>query len=152
MTLTVGTKYDQGKLRWDLVPPEFEEVVEVLTYGASKYDDRNWEKGIQYGRLIAAALRHIWSWVRGERNDPETGLHHLGHAGCDIMFLLTYELRGMKEFDDRSETLRQASGQPELPLGKPRVQSNLPTTSKFPPGRQLEGSNGVATSNPKTPF
>src|SRR5690349_11543974 len=104
--LTVGTKFDQGKLRWDLVPPEFEEVVKVLTYGASKYADRNWELGIQYGRLVAATLRHLWAWVRGERNDPETGIHHLAHAGCDILFLLTYELRGMLEFDDRAVSTR----------------------------------------------
>lgn len=98
--LTVGTKFDQGKLRWDLVPPEFEEVVKVLTFGANKYEDRNWEKGINYGRLIAACLRHLFSWIRGERLDPETGLHHLAHLGCDVLFLLTYEQRGMNDFND----------------------------------------------------
>lgn len=98
---SVGTKNDTGKLRWDLMPPEVEEVVRVLTFGATKYADRNWEKGIKYGRLIAATLRHIFSWMRGERNDPESGIHHLAHAACDIIFLLTYEIRKMTKWDDR---------------------------------------------------
>ena len=49
-----GLKHDQGKLRFDLIPPEaLIELAKVLTYGASKYNDRNWEFGMAYGRLYA---------------------------------------------------------------------------------------------------
>jgi len=96
-----GRKFDAGKLRWDLVPPEFEEVVQVLTFGSVKYDDRNWENGITYGRCFAATLRHLWQWWRGEETDPESNISHLAHAGCNILFLLAFTKRGMKEFDDR---------------------------------------------------
>lgn len=103
-TETPAKKYDHGKPRYDLVPGDaLEEIVKVLTYGAEKYADRNWEKGLSYGRVFAAMMRHSWSWLRRENNgvDPETGLSHLAHAGCCIMFLLAFEQRGMTNFDDR---------------------------------------------------
>lgn len=97
-----ATKRDFLKLRYDLLPPEaLQEVVEVLSFGAAKYGDRNWEKGLPYSRYFGAAMRHLWAWWRGEDLDPESGLSHLAHAGCCVLFLLTYELRGMKTLDDR---------------------------------------------------
>ena len=97
-----GVKYDQGKLRYDLVPPEaLREITKVLTFGASKYSDRNWELGISYGRVFGALLRHLWAWFSKAGPDKETGLSHLAHAGCCIFFLLTYECRKMEAFDDR---------------------------------------------------
>lgn len=98
-------KYDSGKLRYDLVPPEaLEEITRVLGFGATKYADRNWENGINYGRVFGACMRHLWAWWRGEDNDSETGISHLAHAGCCIFFLLTYTKRDMGRFDDRVKT------------------------------------------------
>jgi len=102
---TEGLRYDTGKLRWDLLPPEIEEVVKVFTMGAVKYSDRNWELGMNYGRVIAAMFRHIFAWLKGETNDPESGLHHLAHAQWNILALLVYEKRGMTQFDDRGITI-----------------------------------------------
>jgi len=96
-----GTKHDNGKLRLDLIPPEVEMALgEVLTYGATKYDDRNWEKGIKYGRVYGALRRHLLSWLEGERLDQESEMPHLWHALCCLSFLVAYEERGMKGFDD----------------------------------------------------
>jgi len=96
-----GRKDDGGKARYDLVPWEaLEQVVQVLNYGAEKYDDRNWEQGIKYGRLFAAALRHITAWWKGEDCADDSGLHHLAHAACCILFLLHYTMF-KKDFDDR---------------------------------------------------
>jgi hypothetical protein len=140
--LTVGTKFDQGKLRWDLVPPEFEEVVKVLTYGATKYSDRNWELGMAYGRLIAASLRHLWSWIKGERTDPETGIHHLAHCCCDVLFLLTYELRGLhSQFDDRAKIQRRGVEATVLPSSGDGLQPDLFAATPQATGRQLVGGN-----------
>ena len=89
-----GVKYDKDKPRWDLVPwVEFGAVVEVLTYGAKKYGERNWEKGISRGRLIAAAFRHIVSYTGGKMYDEETALPHLAHAICCLLFALTLDDR-----------------------------------------------------------
>lgn len=102
---TEGRKDDSGKLRYDLVPVDaHREFVRVLTEGARKYEDRNWEKGINYSRCYAAAQRHMNSWFEGNSIDPEFGINHLAHAICCLNFLLAYELRGMEEFDDRPST------------------------------------------------
>jgi hypothetical protein len=97
-----GRKNDGGKDRWDLLPIDaIRQFVKVLTFGARKYTDRNWEKGIHFSRCYAALLRHITSWWEGEDKDPETGLSHLAHAGACILFLLAFTLRGRKDLDDR---------------------------------------------------
>ena len=100
--LKEGAKKDEGKPRWELVPYDaVEGVVEILTFGAKKYDARNWEKGIAYGRVYGAIQRHLTAWWRGENTDKESGRSHLDHAMCEIMFLSAYEKRNMTEFDDR---------------------------------------------------
>ena len=102
MENTKGTKFDGEKIMLQLLPPEaLFAIGAVLTRGAEKYGSHNWEKGIEYSRVFGALQRHLWAYWRGEDVDPETGLSHLAHAGCCVMFLLTYEARGMKELDDR---------------------------------------------------
>lgn len=102
--LIEGTKYDQNKVPYDLLSSEFlEGVAQVLAYGANKYEPWNWAKGIKYSRVFSAMMRHLWAFWRGETNDPESGLHHLWHAGCCLMFLAHYQdypTRYM-DFDDR---------------------------------------------------
>lgn len=94
-------KHDTGKPRYDLIPPEsLDAIAQGLTYGANKYGDRNWEGGLSYGRVFAACMRHLWAWWRCEAQDSESGLPHLAHAACCVMFLLAYEARGVGE-DDR---------------------------------------------------
>ena len=99
---SIGTKDDTGKPRYDLIPPDaLDELVKGLTHGANKYGDRNWEKGIVYGRIFGAAMRHLWAWWRGEEIDKDSGLHHLSLAASEVFFLMAYHKRGMKKFDDR---------------------------------------------------
>lgn len=91
--LAGGVKHDAGKPRMDLLPPEaLREIAVVLALGAEKYDAHNWRKGFAYSRLIAAALRHVFSWVGGENTDPESGKSHLAHAACCLLFLITFEV------------------------------------------------------------
>jgi hypothetical protein len=68
-----------------------EGIARVLTFGAQKYEERNWEKGMNYSRLYRAAFGHMNKWWAGIRNDHETGIHELLHAGCSIMMLYHYE-------------------------------------------------------------
>lgn len=99
-------KFDEGKARYDLIPPEaLEQLVDILTFGAKTYGDRNWEQGLPYGRIFAATMRHLWKWWRGEDCDPESKLPHLAHAACNIFFLMTYEVRVMDidDLDDRPD-------------------------------------------------
>ena len=102
-----GRKDDSSKLRYDLYPPEaLEGTVRILTFGAEKYSDRNWEKGMKWGRVFGALMRHLWAWWRGEAADPETGESHLHHAACCIAFLQTYEARGIGQ-DDRPSSIEK---------------------------------------------
>ncbi len=85
----VGIKFDQDKIRMDLLCPyAMEELSKVLTFGSRKYAPWNWAKGITTSRLVAAALRHTFAYMRGEDKDPETGLHHMAHAMCCAMFII----------------------------------------------------------------
>jgi len=98
---TSGVKFDGDKVRMDLLDPEFlHGVAEVLTLGAQKYDDHNWRKGIVFSRLYGATQRHLNAFWVGERNDPETGLHHLLHAACELMFLHWMDMN-IQDLDDR---------------------------------------------------
>lgn len=94
-------KLDAGKPRIELIAPEFITALsEVLTFGAQKYGERNWEKGMTWGRCFGAMMRHAWAWWRGEDRDPESGLPHLAHAAACLMFLLAFEQRKIG-VDDR---------------------------------------------------
>ncbi len=76
------------------------EIAAVLHFGAKKYAPNKWREGMNWSRLIDALLRHVTAFANGESTDPETGLSHLGHAGCCVLFLLTYQLENLGT-DDR---------------------------------------------------
>lgn len=95
-----GRKFDSGKLQYGLLPPKaLKEVVKVLTIGAVKYDKNNWQKvpDAQY-RYYDALHRHLWDWFEGQQYDPETGINHLAHAMCNLLFLLERDLHTEEEW------------------------------------------------------
>jgi len=93
----LGVKYDEGKPRMELVPPELmESVAKVLTHSAGKkYSARNWEKGLHWGRVYGALQRHLntWNCISDSDVDAQSGMSHLWHAAACISFLITYEAR-----------------------------------------------------------
>lgn len=96
-----GIKHDQNKVRVDLLDPlALEGLAAVLTFGAQKYAAHNWRGGISYSRLFGALLRHLFAIIRGEDNDPESGLPHIDHLGCCWMFLSNM-MKTRKDLDDR---------------------------------------------------
>ena len=75
----------------DLLPPKaLVGIADVFTFGAKKYADFNYknEKGLDWGRVYASAIRHLNAWNGGEDNDIETKKSHLYHAGCAVMMLI----------------------------------------------------------------
>ena len=81
-----ATKYDEDKVRWDLVPyKELESVAKVMTFGAKKYADNGW-KGVSKERYLAALMRHFVAYMDGEIIDPESGLPHMAHIRCNALF------------------------------------------------------------------
>lgn len=85
-------KADGGKLRMDLIPPEaLEALAEVLTYGAEKYDDNQWQN-VEPERYEAALLRHYAAYKRDPHGrDKESGIKHIRHLLCNAMFLMYLE-------------------------------------------------------------
>ncbi len=78
------------KTDYDLVEPGWmKQVADVLSFGAEKYDRFNWQKAkkSQLHLYRSAVIRHFEAYRSGEENDPETGLSHLAHASCNLMFL-----------------------------------------------------------------
>ena len=101
-----GIKYDSEKPKMNLLPPKaIVEVAKVLTFGAEKYDAENWRKldDLQ-NRYTAGALRHIFAHMDGEQLDPETGLSHMAHALCCLLFKLEIEL---EDGESKEEELRE---------------------------------------------
>lgn len=100
----VGLKKDGGKPRWSLLPwRAVAAVVDVLEFGAAKYKPGNWrhvENGKQ--RYFDAAMRHLLEYQMAREAgrdvhgllDPESKLHVLAHAACDLLFLLALEIEG----------------------------------------------------------
>ncbi len=85
--LVSGVKHDSGKEPLSLLSRVWLlGVARVLDFGARKYASHNWRGGLERSRLISAALRHLLAYNEGEDNDPETGLSHLDHASCCLMF------------------------------------------------------------------
>lgn len=101
MSDTGAIKHDQQKARFDLIPAApLWELANVYTFGASKYADRNWEKGFAWTRIFAAMLRHSYRWFMGENLDAETGCHHLASVAWCAFALMEYAITH-PELDDR---------------------------------------------------
>jgi hypothetical protein len=86
-----GLRFNEGKTRHDLVPPFAQEQYgKVLTFGSQKYNDRNWELGMKWSKVLSSLERHLQAIKRGEDFDPETGLLHSAHIMCNAAFLTEY--------------------------------------------------------------
>jgi hypothetical protein len=102
--MTAPTKADGEKLPLHLLPPRaLEQVGRVLAFGAAKYGPDNWRRppGLARSRYYAATLRHLLAWWRGEDTDPESGLPHLAHAACSVLFLVEQSDGSAPGEDDR---------------------------------------------------
>jgi hypothetical protein len=102
-------KHDQKKAPMELLPTAgLVEIARVLDFGRHKYAAWNWADGMAWSRLIGATMRHLSAFNAGEDKDPESGLSHLAHAGCNLMFLLQYINSNLGQ-DDRYKFVREAN-------------------------------------------
>jgi hypothetical protein len=100
-------KFDDDKPPMNLLSREaLEQTAKVMAFGKEKYDAHNWRKGFAWSRPLSAAMRHLMAFNDGEDKDPESGLSHLAHAACCIMFLLEFE-KTHQELDDRFKPTEQ---------------------------------------------
>lgn len=98
----VKNDFQDGKLRWDLLPlEEVEDIVKVYTAGAKKYSDNSWqnlENG--YQRYKAALLRHLLEYEKGNKVDDDTGCHHLSQVAWNAIALLWLDKHGKGKDND----------------------------------------------------
>lgn len=82
-------KYDQNKVRMDLVPLSvMESLGQILTMGTQKYSENSWQNLPDFWkRYKAALLRHLTAIDKGELIDQESGLPHIDHVLCNAAFL-----------------------------------------------------------------
>lgn len=94
----VGLKYSR------YVPLEAIAAAEAsFQYGADKYDDRNWEKGLPWQQMIDSLKRHVEDFENGHDYDDGpggSGLPHVAMIMASAMMLTASVIRGIGE-DDR---------------------------------------------------
>lgn len=82
-----GLRYNEGKLPWHLVDfRALKSMVEVLEYGAKKYAEDQWKKGLSLKEIRDSFLRHVIEWNSGQEVDSESGKDHIGHMMCNLLF------------------------------------------------------------------
>ena len=87
-----------------LIPYDtLESLTLALEYGAAKYGEWNWTKGIYFSKVYDAALRHLAQWMHQGDDGEEGGIHHLYHALVSVIFLVyfTNNIDRYQAFDDR---------------------------------------------------
>ena len=98
-----ASRFNTGKPKWGLVDFEsLEPMVRVLEFGAKKYVEHNWKKGLPTTEICESLLRHVFAYLRGEDKDPESGISHIGHIQCNAMFL-SHMMNFKPEFDNREK-------------------------------------------------
>lgn len=91
-----GKKNDIDKPDLSLLPRVFlEGTAKAFMHGEKKYGRYNYRSGMDWHRLVGAALRHINAFNDGEDTDPESGNHHLYHAAASLAMLITYTSEGL---------------------------------------------------------
>lgn len=86
-------KFSEHKPKYSLIPPKpIEGLAKVLTYGANKYKPNNWKKCKDTSVYYDALMRHLEAHRRGIVFDDESGLPHLHHALCNLVFLCELDL------------------------------------------------------------
>ena len=94
VSMNQGHKHDTGKARFSLIPlPALQEVMKVLEHGAEKYEVDNWKRIDDFeNRYYDAIFRHLFAYKNGEVLDKESGINHLAHAACGVLFLLDRQI------------------------------------------------------------
>lgn len=98
---STGGEKGQKLARFDLIPVgPLWQVAELYGQGATKYEDRNWEKGYDWSLSYAALMRHATLFWGGEDADPKDGNSHLASVVFHALALMDY-IVNHPELDDR---------------------------------------------------
>lgn len=100
-TSATGGQKGMKLARYDLVPADpLRSLATLYGKGASKYADRNWERGYEWSKSFAALNRHLWQFWSRQDTDDETGMPHITAVAWHA-FTLAEFMRTHPEYDDR---------------------------------------------------
>lgn len=99
---------NEGKIRYDLIPVEWEEqLAALLTVGAKKYSDNNWQNSLgqpesQAWRVkcLASLRRHLAAWQKGRMYDLEHKdhkIHHMTAVAWNALVIMWYDMNEEKK-------------------------------------------------------
>lgn len=91
-----AVKHDKEKPDLSMVPMEYvSAAARAFQFGATKYQKDNWRQGLQWNRLVAALLRHIYQFNEVVEKDEESGLSHLDHAAACLAMLIEHTKKNL---------------------------------------------------------
>jgi len=77
----------EGKGRFDLLPVHaITRLAQHFENGAKKYNDDNWRKGIPLNRYLDSAMRHLFKFADGQRDED-----HCIAAAWNLLCLIETE-------------------------------------------------------------
>ena len=94
-------------------PRALEELALVYGYGEGKYERYNYLKGYPWSLSVDALFRHLFAFLDGEDEDPESTLLHVAHVAWHALTLTSYSLRNLGT-DDRVPHGRVPTATPSL--------------------------------------
>ena len=94
---------DAESVRYDLITPVgLRRLAETCAEGARKYGDCNWQKGIPASQMLNHAVRHIYLWLEGDRQED-----HLAHAAWNLLGVCHFEEKKPEMIDTPLSPTRQ---------------------------------------------
>lgn len=86
---------------------EFVDYLEVVAFGAKKYDNKNWlepdGQKSSFKDMHASMFRHLAESMAGHRADKETGLDPLLHLATRALMMYTRLKRGIRHKEDSED-------------------------------------------------
>jgi len=99
----------EGKGRYDLVTPfGLKRLAIIMEKGAKKYNARNWEKGMEFSRLLDSAQRHLEQFKMGLIDED-----HLAQATFNIFAIMHFQELGRTGLDDLPRYMRNQKKETE---------------------------------------
>lgn len=87
----------EGKPRYSLIPvAALRRWADLMARGAEKYGERNWELGMPTSRYLDSGMRHLFSYLEGDRTED-----HLAAVLFNVGAMIHFE---NTEWDDLNET------------------------------------------------
>lgn len=85
--MSASRENKDGKGRFDLLPTKgIIRLAKRCEYGAQKYEADDWKKGIPNNQLLDSALRHIFQYKEGKKDED-----HLSAAVWNLMVIMEQE-------------------------------------------------------------